>query len=225
MPPPLQLGWMRGVKAARMEASRRALSSLSRPSGFSSSRSARTSSRDELGKVPWRDPNRVRDTDVRQLTRGAELVNRGGADAEALGYLVHRQQLLGQLHVPRGHRGDKSSLVERGTDSIRCIESLGAPNDVERLDPGATQCQSIRARRIGLGCKWSLVQIQSPRPLKRPNRLRLFQRVRALFLGLRFFAPTLHPLERILPRVGAAERFCSPLRGGLPRSRARRYQP
>src|SRR5258708_39839997 len=68
----------RGVNAARIEASRCALSSSSRPLGFSSSRSARTSSGDELGKVPWRDPNCVRVPDVNQLTRGTELVNRGG---------------------------------------------------------------------------------------------------------------------------------------------------
>ena len=68
-----------------------------------------------------------------QLTRGAEFVNRGRADAEALGYLPHPQQLLWQLRVSGGHRGDKSSLVGRGIDSIRCIGSLDAPNDVERL--------------------------------------------------------------------------------------------
>ncbi len=67
-----------------------------------------------------------------QLTRGAELVDRSCADAEALGYLAHRQQLLGKLHGSRGHGGDKSSLVWRGIDSIRCIGSLGARNDVER---------------------------------------------------------------------------------------------
>ncbi len=40
-----------------------------------------------------------------QLTRGAELVDRSCADAEALGYLAHRQQLLGKLHGSRGHGG------------------------------------------------------------------------------------------------------------------------
>src|SRR6266852_9733328 len=91
------------------------------------------SSSKELGKVSWRNPNCVRNADVRQLIRGAEFVNRSWADAEALGHLAHRQELLGQLHAARGHRGDKSSLVERGIDSSRCIESLGAPNDLERL--------------------------------------------------------------------------------------------
>ncbi len=123
------------------------------------------SSSKELGKVSWRNPNCVRNADVRQLTRGAEFVDRSRADAEALGYLAHRQQLLGKLHVPRGHRGDKSSLVGRGIDSIRCIGSLDALNDVECLRPSATRCQPSRALRIGLGCKWSLVQIQSPRPV------------------------------------------------------------
>jgi hypothetical protein len=108
---------------------------------------------------------------VHQLIRGAELVDRSRTHAEALGDLAHRQQLLRKLHVSRGHRGDKSSLVGRGTDSIRGIGSLDAPNDVERLRSGATRCQPSRAPRTGLGCKWSLVQIQSPRPLKPPSLL------------------------------------------------------
>ncbi len=88
---------------------------------FLLARSARTSASNEFGKVSWRDPNCVRDADMHELTRGAELVDCSRADAEMLSYLARRQEPLGQLHVARGHRGDKSSLVRRGTDSIRCI--------------------------------------------------------------------------------------------------------
>ncbi len=43
--------------------------------GFSA-RSATSSSSDELGKIAWRDPNCVRDPDVEQLSRGADLIDR-----------------------------------------------------------------------------------------------------------------------------------------------------
>ena len=101
---------------------------------------------------------------MHQLTRGAELVDRSRADAQVRGDLANRQELLAEFEGSRGHRGDKSSLVGRSIHSFSCIGSLGAPNDVERLRLNDTGCQLIRGRRIELGCKWSLVQIQSPRP-------------------------------------------------------------
>ena len=125
--------------------------------------SAPPSSGYKLGKIPRRNANCVGDPNVCQLTRGAELVYRRPAETEVLRDLAHRQELLGKLHETRGHRGDKRLLVRRGIASIQRIHWLSALNHFEPLPKFATRYQPRRLRGVELGCKWSLVQIQSPR--------------------------------------------------------------
>ena len=75
--------------------------------------------------------------DVSQRTRGAELVHRCPAQAEALRDFAHRQKLLGKFHEARGHRGTSG-------DAELAIVSVGMGGMAIRFNPSRRSPRSMR---------------------------------------------------------------------------------
>jgi len=127
---------------------------------------------DELGQVADADADRVGgDANMPELARLAELVDRRRGGLQPGGHLLHCQER---------RRNDLGSQQRGGCQSRRLhgncmgsragaynfMQSLGGtrrPNPLPRQEL-ASACIAVQTRRARLGCKWSLVQIQSPRP-------------------------------------------------------------
>jgi hypothetical protein len=110
-----------------------------------------------------------------QLARVDRVVDRGDADAEALGYGGHRQEGLRpeklELRSPQIRRN--SSLERVSICSIGCIPwqifdgvRLDDSSRVEGLRRGAKPCLGTDRLEVRFGTKGSQVRILSPRPSK-----------------------------------------------------------
>ena len=71
---------------------------------------------DQTGEVFGSNPNDVYDADVREDARGGPFVDGGGADAEELGDLAHREELLDR----RQQIGSKISVNR--DESLRSLD-------------------------------------------------------------------------------------------------------
>ena len=130
----------------------------------------------------------VRDADVPEPPRGADLVHGGRADPQTPGDLGDGEERHG-LSVAHPRR-----TFFRATGSTRChgVRS-GAGASVRRiayLRTGAIPCQAVHSRLVRLGCKRSQVQILSPRPSRPLLPLGIRPGVTGAFFFARSFGAT-----------------------------------
>ena len=85
-----------------------------------------------------------------------------------------------------------SRFAAAWTSSAPTTPGPGSPTAATRLMGSDRRCEPVRRRKSCLGCKWSLVQIQSPRPVECPGVARDSRRLR----GLLFLGPRAPPWRR-----------------------------